>query len=120
MSREQYASMPVHEVPEGSTASILRYEFITDGVADDLSAATGDKHFYAKTLGGVQVVDQGIASWATDGSDGLIDFTLGAAMVGFGTAPRDLICDFEIEEFNGGELVSKPFIIRVTKRAKVV
>lgn len=117
MSREFYQTAPVFPVPEDSTASILRTPITFDGVALDLSSASGDLLFYCRTRSGVAVVDGAAASWYTDGSDGTIEIQMTAAVVSSG--PRDLYCEFEIQGYNGGELVSDPFIVRVTKRAKV-
>lgn len=119
MSQEYFQSMPVFEIPEDSTAAILRHTITSDGVADDLSSASGDKLFYATDEDGVAVVSAIASAFFTDGSDGKVQVQMSAATAVVTNGPRDLICEFEIQGFNGGNLVTKPFILRVTKRAKV-
>ena len=117
MSGEQHRTMPVQEIPEGSTGATLEYTFVTDGAADDLSSAVGDKFFHASTVDGVEVVTEHLADWVTDGSDGKVETTMHVDIVNNGA--RDLYCEFEVQEFNGGNLISYTFILRVLKRAKV-
>lgn len=118
MSREYFQSAPVFEVPEDSTAATLRHTITEDGVGLDLSGATGSLLFHCRTRSGDAVVTGGAAFWQTDGSDGVIQFLLTSAVVGSG--PRALFCEYEVQGYNGGDLITKPFILQVTKRAKVV
>jgi len=117
MARNYGASMVVVEVPQGSTATDLVIEFRSDGVAVDMSAATGSLFFNVRTLENVALVDDGAAAWLTDGSDGKLKVTLTAALVG---TVRDLYVDGEVQGYNGGNLVARQFILRITPRAKVV
>ena len=109
-------AMQVTEIPQGSTASWLEYTFKTDGVADDLSSASGSLYFSAKTPSGDAVVVDQSASWTTDGSDGKIRTQMNATLV---NSARDLYYEFEVQGFGGGNLISKIEILRITPRAKV-
>ena len=117
MSREQSRAMTVKEIPEGSTGATLQYTFVTAGVADDLSSATGSLFFHASTVDGVDVVTEHFSEWDTDGSDGVIKTAMHVDIVNNGA--RDLYCEFEVQGFNGGNLISYTFILRILKRAKV-
>lgn len=116
MSREQSRAMTVVEIPQGSTAAILDYAFVTEGVADDLSSAGGNKYFQASDVNGVAVATDHLADWSTDGTDGRVQTTMNEALVG---TVRDLYCEFEVEDYNGGNLISYTFILRILKRARV-
>ena len=109
--------MPVIEIPEGSTAAVLEYIFTTNGAADDLSSASGNLYFHARTVEGVSVVTEQTASWTGGGSDGSIETNMNSAIMSQG--PRDLYCEFEVQGFNSGNLISYTFILRILKRAKV-
>lgn len=111
--------MPVFEIPEDSTSAILRHTITSDGAADDLSAASGDLLFHAKDEDGAAVATDQVAAWFTDGSDGKIQFAMTTLPAIVNGGARDLICEFEVQGFNGGNLITKAFILRVTKRAKV-
>ena len=117
MSREDSRPMPVIEIPEGSTAAVLEYIFTTDGAADDLSSATGNLYFHASTRDGVSVVTDQTAGWTAGGSDGSIETNMNTTIMDNG--PRDLYCEFEVQGYNSGNLISYTFILRITKRAKV-
>lgn len=114
MTTGQYR-YPIFEVPKDSTATVLRMTLKKDGSALDLSSATGNKYFHAKTIGGTAVVTDLAATWTTDGSDGQIQITLTSALVG---TVRDVICEWEVQGYNGGNQKSKPFILRVLPGAK--
>lgn len=118
MSREDSRPMPVIEIPEGSTGAVLEYTFVTNGAADDLSSATGSLYFHASDVEGVAVATNKVANWVTDGSDGKISTDMNPAIVDNG--PRDLYCEFEVQDYNSGNLISYTFILRILKRAKVV
>ena len=110
-----YANLPVVRVPKDSTSTALVATFKEDGVALDLSSASGSKYFHAKTRDSAEVTSDGAASWVTDGSDGQVTFALTATEVG---TVRDIYCEFEVQGYSGGNLVSYPFILRVSARAK--
>jgi len=117
MSRESSRPMPVIELPEDSTAAVLEFIFTTDGAADDLSAASGNLYFHARTVEGVAVVTEQTAGWTAGGTDGSIETNMNSTIVSSG--PRDLYCEFEVQGFNAGNLLSYTFILRILKRAKV-
>ena len=108
--------MPVVEIPEDSTATTLQFTFITNGSADDLSPASGNKYFHCRTVEGVAVVTEQTANFLDDGTDGVVETTMNSTIVSQG--PRDLYCEFEIQGFGGGNLISYTFILRILKRAK--
>lgn len=117
MSDEFYSSLPVIVVPVGSTSSVIEFHATEDDADLDLSSATGDLLFYAKTFGETQVVDGATATWTTDGSDGKVRITSTSELVG---TIRDMICDFEVQGYGSGNLILGPFILRVAGRGKVV
>lgn len=117
MSREDSRPMPVVEIPEGSTAAVLEYIFTTNGAADDLSSATGNLYFHASTRDGTAVVTDQTASWTALGADGSVETNMNSTIMDSG--PRDLYCEFEVQGFNSGNLISYTFILRITARAKV-
>lgn len=115
MSRDQYRAMQVITVPVDSTGSVLRLTLKNRGSALDLSSATGDVLYNAKTRSETAVATDATAAFTTDGSDGQIDITLTSALVG---TVRDLIMDVEVQGYSGGNLVAWSFILRVIPRAK--
>lgn len=104
------------EVPKGSTGTIVEVEYREANLAKNYQAASGSLYFHARTQDGTAVTTDGVATWTTNGSDGKIRRALSAAEV---SAIRDLICEFEIQGWNGGNLVQPAMILRVTDRAKV-
>ena len=118
MSREDSRPMPVIEIPEGSTAAVLEYIFTTNGSPDDLSSARGNLYFHASTRDGVAVVTEQTAGFTGGGADGAVETNMNSTIMDSG--PRDLYCEFEVQGFNSGNLISYTFILRITKRAKVV
>jgi len=106
---------PTYYVPQGSTATVLRHTLKQDGVALDLSGATGSLYFHASDESGTAVVTDGAASWVTDGSDGVIEFQLTGAVV---DTVGDVICEWEVQGYNGGNLKSYPFKLRILPSAK--
>ena len=116
MSREASRPMPVIELPEDSTAAVLEFVFTTNGAADDLSSATGNLYFHARTVEGVSVVTEQTAGWTSAGEDGAIETNMNSTIMSQG--PRDLYCEFEVQGFNSGNLISYTFILRILKRAK--
>lgn len=121
MSQDYFQAMPVFRIPEDSTAAVIRHTLVSNGAAvTGLDGATGSKLFYARTRAGVAVAAGEAASWYTDGSDGVIQITVPSAVVSNG--PRDLVCEWEVQALggvSGVNLVSDPFILRITPRAKV-
>ena len=117
MSQDYNRSLPVFNVPEDSTGSVLEVTIVSDRSAVDLSVATGDKYFHARTKDGAAVVTDLAATFTGDGTDGKIRAGMTAVIVESG--PRDLICEFEIQGYAGGNLVSDSFILRIRPRAKV-
>lgn len=115
MARESFAAMTVVEVPQGSTSSYLVATIKSDGVALNLSAASGSKLYCAKTIGGAAVATDVAAVWFTNGSDGKVKIQMTAALV---TTARDLLMDIEIQGFGGGNLVTRTFVLRILPRAK--
>ncbi len=116
MSLSHAFSPPVVRVPQDSTATVLRVTFHDeDGAIVDLSSATGAKLFHASTIDGTAVTTDGAAVFTTDGSDGQVQYQLTSAEVGI---VRDLRCEFEIQGYNGGNLISEEIILRVVERAK--
>jgi len=109
MSGESTRTMPVVEVPIGSTGTILERTLVDDGAAVDLSGATGSITYSAKDIEGTAIVTDAAAAFSTDGSDGKVRFTLTAALVG---AQGDKIITFTVGGYNSGNLVSYPFILR--------
>ncbi len=115
MSRESYAAYDVVEVPQASTATVLERTLVHNGSAQDLSTATGDLLYNAKLRDGTAVITDGVATWTTDGSDGKIRFTLPASLV---AANVTHIVSFEVQGYNSGNLVSRPFILRSVPTGK--
>ena len=111
-------SMPVVTVPKDSTDSLLRVTLVDqDGDPETgLDAATGPLYFHAKTVDGVSVLQDGTATWTTDGSDAQIEFPLTANEV---DTARDLLVEFEVQGLTSGDRVSRMFILRVLERARV-
>ena len=116
MSTEYFRTMPVIEVPKDSTGTILEGTVTQNGVAVDLSGATGAKLFYCKDLNEVQIVDGGTASFTTDGTNGKVEFQLTSVVVG---TIRELIAHFEIRKYNTGNLITYPMILRIIQTGKV-
>ena len=108
--------MPAIGVPKDSTGTIIEATITQDGSAVDLSGATGDKLFYAKNLDEVQIVNGGTASFTTDGSEGKVQFQATTALV---ETLRDLICHFEVQGYNTGNLISYPFKLHIGATGKV-
>ena len=117
MSRESSSPMAVVEIPEDSTAATIEYTFVTNGVPDDLSSATGPLYFHASDVNGAAVVTNQSANVTGDGSDGQVETAMNSAIMSHG--PRDIYCEFEVQGFNQGNLISYTFILRILKRAKV-
>ena len=117
MSRELHRAMDVVEVPVGSTGTVLERTLVHNGTAIDISGATGDLLYNAKTKGGAAVVTSGVATETTDGTDGKVRFTLPASLVG---SAGDHIVSFEQQGYNSGNLVSFPFILRALPTGKGV
>lgn len=111
----QSSAMMVVEVPQGSTASYLVATLKSNGVAIDLSSASGSKLYCAKTTAGTAVATDVAAAWLTTGADGKVKIQMTAALV---TTARDLLMDIEIQGFGGGNLVTRTFILRVLPRAR--
>lgn len=117
MGREDMAALHVIEVPQGSTGTVLVLTFKSGGSALNLSAATGAKRYCAKTLGNAAVATDVAAAWTTNGTDGKVSVTMTAALV---TIVRDLLVHVEIVGFNGGNVISRCFILRVVANARGV
>lgn len=115
MSREHHRAMPVIEIPHNSTASVIHVMVTSNGAAVDLSTASGDLWIFARTKGGEVVAHEYEAEFLTDGSDGIVKFTVSPAMV---NTVRDLIFDFEAQDSNG-HLITYSWIMRILPRAKV-
>lgn len=108
---------PVARVPVGSTSTVLRGTIVNaSGTAIDLSGATGAKYFHSSTQAGGSLTYQGVASFTTDGTDGKVQFQLTAQEVGSKGSVR---AEFEIQGYNGGNLVTEVFLIQATERAAV-
>jgi len=107
----------VVRVPQDATATIIRATIVDeDGTAIDLSSATGSSYFHASTQDGTNVRYQGAASYTTDGTDGQVEYALTATEVG---TVRKLRCEFEVQGYGGGNLISEMFYIKVIERAAV-
>jgi len=118
MSIEQQTPMVIVEVPKDSTGTVLVVSLVDlDGVAPDLSAATGPVLYSGKTVDDVAVASDVAAAWFTDGSDGKVSITLTAALVG---TVRDVFLDIDVQGYSGGSLISFTFVLRTLPRAKVV
>ena len=115
MSRESSSPMAVVEIPEDSTAATIEYTFVTNGVPDDLSSASGPIYFHASDVNGAAVVTNQSASFT--GGMGEVETAMNSAIMSHG--PRDLYCEFEVQGFNQGNLISYTFILRILKRSKV-
>ena len=109
MSGESTRTMPVQEVPIGSTGTVLERTIVDDGSAVDLSGATGSVTYSAKTIGGTAIATDTAAAFTSDGSDGKVRFTLTSALVG---AQGDKIITFKVGGYNSGDLITYPFILR--------
>ena len=116
MSRELHRAMRVFEIPVGSTGSVFVATCKSNGAAIDLSGATGNLYYNAKTVDGAAVVTDGVAAFTTDGTDGKVQFPL-TLLAG---SVRDLLVDLEVQGYNGGNLVAFTFKLRFTPRAKGV
>lgn len=107
----------VVRVPKDSTATVLVCTFVDQsGTALDLSGATGSKYFHASTEDATSVTYQGAAAFTTDGSDGKVQFALTSTEVG---TVRTLRCEFEVQGYNGGNLVGEMILLVVVERAAV-
>lgn len=107
----------IARVVKDSTATILRATVVgDDGSALGLSSATGSLYFHASTQDRTSVAYQEAATWTTDGSDGKIEFALTSNEVG---TERTLRCEFEIQGYSGGNLVTEMFLLKIIERAAV-
>lgn len=114
MGREDMAAMMIVEVPQGSTGTVVVLTFKHGGSALNLSTASG-RRYCAKTVGGAAVATDVAAAWTTNGTDGKVSVTMTAALV---TIVRDLLVHCEIVGFNGGNVISRNFILRVVPNAR--
>ena len=111
----------VFNVPQGSTGATLQITVVDEetGGALDLSSGSGVL-FSASRLDAngdpVAVETDAAASFNTDGSDGVVDFTLTSAVVG---TPGTVYAELEVSGFSGGQLITQKFEIRVIQRARV-
>lgn len=118
MSRDNREALEIHEIPQDSTSTYVESTIVDKtGATIDLSVATGDLLFHARTQGGIAVVTGGVAAFKTDGTDGIVRFQATTALVG---TVRDVVFEFEVQGYAGGNLVTKSAILRVMQRAKVV
>ena len=108
--------MPVLRLPEDCTGSILRVTYKDGSSVIDLSVATGSIYFHAKDENGTAVTTDGTASFFTDGTDGIVQHTLVSGEVG---TVRRIFCEYEVQGYNGGNLISEMFVLDVIDRAKV-
>ena len=111
---ERWRNMDVFELDEGSTATLLKFTLKKKGVALNLSAATGSLYFHCKDDEGVEITTQGTSAWFTDGSDGLITHQMLAIEV---DTLRTYTAQFEVQGYNGGNLKSRPFRLRIVPGA---
>lgn len=110
------AGMPVIEIPQDSTAAVIRITIVDEtNTALDVSGGTSVL-FFARTPDGTEVVGGDAGSYTDDGTDGVVEFAATAALVG---TARVLWCEFEIVGLSGGNLITKLFALRVNPRARV-
>ena len=107
--------LPTFIVPKDSTATRLRFTITENGLPLDLSSATGPLHFNAKEIDGTVIASEVVAAWVTDGSDGVIEVQLPSLVVG---TVRDVVASWEVKGFNGGNLPTFPFTLRVVPTGK--
>lgn len=117
MSRGSNAAMQVQEIPLGSTASYLEFQFRESGSPVDLSSATGSIYFNAIDVDGNVIASDKSAAFSTDGTDGKVRTQMNSALA---DTRRDLYVDFEVQGYGGGNLVGELFILRIMPRAKAV
>lgn len=103
-------------VSVGSTATEIELTVKEDGVPKNLSAATGPLLWHSKRRDGTGVVQSGVAAWRTNGSDGVIYHQVTAAEV---ASVGELLVEFEVQGFNGGNLVLPILLMKIADRAKV-
>lgn len=115
MSREHHRAMPVIEIPHQSTTTVIHVMVTSNGSAVDLSTVSGDLFIFARTKGGTAVAHEYVAEFLTDGSDGIVKFTVTGDMV---NTVRDLIFDLEAQD-TSGHLITYSWIMRILPRAKV-
>lgn len=115
MSQEYYSGVTVYEVAEDSTAYTLVIRPTSGGdPLTDLESAGGPAYFHARTRDGVAVVTDHPATVVDDTH---ISAKMNAALVSGG--PRDLIAEFEIQDYDSAIMVADTIILRVLPRAKV-
>lgn len=110
------SAKPVVEVPQDAVGAILRVTCVTRSGAVQPVDGGSDVLFHCSTPEGVAVTTDGVGAYATDGSDGDLDFVLTANEV---SEPRDLWCEFEVQGLPTGTRITRVFILRVTRRARV-
>jgi hypothetical protein len=110
-------SRPTVRVTKDATATIIRATIVDeDGDAINLSGASGSKYFHCSTQAGASVTYQGAASFTTDGTDGKVQFQLTSTEV---STEQRLNCEFEVQGYSGGNLITELFFIVVEGRAAV-
>jgi hypothetical protein len=108
----------VMRVPQGSTAAVATCRFHKkNGDARNLSTATGSLLFHCSTEDGTAVTTNGAAFFKTDGSDGLVSYSLTATEL---DTIRNLRCEFEVQGVDGGveNLIGDMFMLMVLERAR--